>query len=218
MGHLGRWQFLYTNPQWRQSVLRYTRFAERYRQYLTGARPQSSLLVAFQPKDIEHISPELDKLIEQGVDFNVVVYGPGTGRALLPDTIRKYAAVIAPNPDAVCSKGVACFSSINSFLRSGRGKTEDLVTVEGRSDIRVRLMRKGNTWILHLKRIGYSETNDDYPSTQGFRVMLRVPGIHRALYATPESPNARELQLTSSVATNSFEISGMNAFGLVVLL
>jgi hypothetical protein len=215
----GQWRFFYINPAWEQNVLRYSKFARRYRDYYIGAQPQAAVLVAFQPPYSSSATSTMQTLLGQGVNFNVLIHGGEVFPAAQPTDTQGYAAVIAPGWGPLPPAGRAkCFDSAETFLRDVPPEVGAFLTIEDSPRVLGRVMTKGKYRILHLKQTGYTDKADSLPPIGPFKVTMLAPGVTKGFVVSPDRSEETPLRLdTLDGGRVAFTVPGIEYCALVVL-
>lgn len=223
MGEYGEWSFVPINDGWRKSVIQYSQFINRYRDYYLDVISQADLILLFKPSEIVTANKIMDKLILENINFNIQVYGEKPFTSITQEELKGYKYVFkidVSNQDI--PQGMKNIITVNEAdldiqIHDIRYELDQFLKVEGDKNLVTRVMVKENKRLLHIKHLGYTDEEDGISKTGPLQVSMFAPGVKKAIMVSPDLDVEVDISLLKQGDKITFSIPGVEYYSLIIL-
>jgi len=213
------WKMIPINPGWRESVVRYARFALAHADMLRNARPAAPVIVAFRPWRVWQANKIMRDLLRAGVIFNVHVSGRWPFKQVRAKDLAGYKAVISLDPAWVKSATNApVYTSARALLAAAGPEVRDFCRVDGNAKVLARVLTRDGKMFIHLKQYGYTDKADDVPALGPLTLRLHSErSIRKVTCFSPDTTGSTSLEFSQQASQAKITVPTLRFYTLVVV-
>lgn len=216
-----RWHFVAINEAWKKYVLQYGAFLNRYKEYHVGTQPQAEAVYVVHPREIALARPTMFYLMNENIQFNLLISGDKPLGELDTDTLSAYKYILtnkragfsipSQSTNIHFDQGMLreTLQSLADYSRSYLSFSDDRVVG--------RIMKKDTTTIVHVKNRSYCLDTDSISSIYNVQTNMYAPGAYKVVLISPDTNEEDELDFTVDRENIHFQLPVVEYYSTIIV-